>query len=153
MDSRGDFGNGPRVVVRPFGWRHRVAALAIVAAVLLPVLTGRDSFPLSTYPMYASRGTRDSTFATAVGIDSEGVMRRLSLNAVADTDDPLIAESAVGRAIRDGRAGELCALISGRVSHSFVRIEVVDERHDVVAKARRKDSLLDRRVHASCPVR
>jgi hypothetical protein len=130
-------------------WR-RIAAVVALAAVVSPVVRDVDSFPLSTYPMYAGRGTRVSTLATADGIDAAGERHRLSLSAIAGTDDPLIAESSVGQAIRDGRAGALCEQIAGRAGSDLVRIEVVEESHDVVARAMSDESLVDRRVHASC---
>jgi hypothetical protein len=119
---------------------------------VVPAVTGRDSFPLSNYPMYADRGTRFRTLATAQGIDGNGVLHRLSLATIADTDDPLVAESSVADAIRSGRADTLCAQIAQRAAEGLVRIEVVEERHDVVARTKHEDSLLERRITASCEV-
>ena len=137
---------------RSVWWRHGLVVLACVGAVVAPVLRNRDSFPLSTYPMYASRGTRIETLATAVGIDISGAEHRLSLATIAATDDPLIAESFLRAAIGAGRAGALCTQIAGRVRSPLVRIEVVEERHDLVARAKHEASLLQRHVHAACPV-
>jgi len=141
---------GPSSAIR---WRRRVVAGAVLVAVAWPVVRGHDSFPLSTYPMYAE--TRDDvvSISTAVGVDASGARRRLSLRAIADTDDPLIAESAVDDAVRRGEAGALCAEIAARVPDDLERVEVVAERHDVVARAAGRPSLLDRSVRASCGVR
>jgi hypothetical protein len=102
--------------------------------------------------MYADRGTRVDTLATAVGVDVAGAVHRLSLATIAATDDPLIAESSLNEAIRTGRADALCAQIADRAGGSMVRIDVVEERHDLVARAKHKDSLLERRLDASCEV-
>jgi hypothetical protein len=139
-------------LVRSFGWRHRILAIACLAAVVSPAVLDRDSFPLSTYPMYADRGTRLGTLATAVGVDAAGAAHRLSLATIAATDDPLIAESLLYEAIRAGRAEAFCAQIAGRAGGWLVRIEVVEERHDLVARAKHEDSLLERHLDASCEV-
>src|SRR5262245_4956023 len=95
----------PDRLARSVRWRHGLVVLACVGAVVSPVVRNRDSFPLSTYPMYAGRGARIETLATAVGIDISGAEHRLSLATIAATDDPLIAESFVSAAIGAGRAG------------------------------------------------
>jgi hypothetical protein len=137
---------------RSVRWWHGLVVVACVGAVIAPVVRNRDSFPLSTYPMYAGRGTRIETLATAVGIDASGAERRLSLASVAATDDPLIAESLVSAAIGAGRADALCTQIAARVRGPLVRVEVVEERHDLVARAKHEASLLERHVHAACEV-
>ena len=91
---------GPSPAVR---WRRRVVAGAVLLAVAWPVVRGHDSFPLSTYPMYAETRGEAVSISTAVGLDGTGGRRRLSLQAIAETDDPLIAESAVDDAVRRGR--------------------------------------------------
>ena len=117
------------------------------------MVRGHDSFPLSTYPMYAETRGDAVSISTAVGVDASGARRRLSLRAIADTDDPLIAESAVDDAVRRGEADALCAEIAARVADGIERVEVVAERHDVVARAAGRPSLLARSVRATCGVR
>ena len=146
---RPDVGAGGRASL---GWRRATATAAIVLAVLLPALRNRDSFPLSTYPVYANARGSTVTLSTAIGIDGAGADRRLSLDVIGRTDDPLIAESAVDQAIAEGRADVLCADIAGRAPDGVVTIEVVEERHDAVARVRRETSLLERTVHARCAV-
>ena len=139
------------------GWWRRVVMLAVLGLVISPALRDHDSFPLSTYPMYAGTRGREVSIATAVGVDAAGRAHYLSLSSIADTDDPLIAESAVRQAINTGQAGALCTQIAARLDGQGAgsdprveRVEVVDERHDVVARAARHDSLLGRSVHATC---
>jgi hypothetical protein len=137
---------------RSVGWLGRLAFAGVLAAVLLPSLTSHDSFPLSTYPMYAGIGVRLDHFRTVVGIDAAGAAHTLSLSTIARTDDPLIAESLLDQAVRGGGVEALCTEVAGRVGPETVSVEVVDELHDVVAKAQRKPSLQDRTVLASCQV-
>jgi hypothetical protein len=125
----------------------------VLAAVLSPLITNRDSFPLSTYPMYAGVGPRLDHFLTVVGVDAAGTAHTLSLATIARTDDPLIAESLIGQAVRSNQAGALCTEVAARVGPDAVSVEVVDELHDVVAKAQGKPSVRDRAVLASCQVR
>ena len=132
-------------------WRP-VAAAALVVAVALPAVTGDDSFPLSTYPMYASDRDRVATIATASAVDADGRPVRLSIGQIAATDDPLIAASRVANAITAGRADDLCRTIAARAPERAVRIEVVRERHDVVDLVRDEASLLGREVVATCDV-
>ena len=134
------------------GWKRWVATIVVLAAVASPAVRNRDSFPLSTYPVYATARGDTVTLATAVGVTADGEVRRLSLSTIARTDDPLIAESAVDRAIASGRAEGLCATIAARASDALEAIEVVEEAHDVVAHAEGRESLLDRTLHARCPV-
>ena len=127
-------------------------ALAVVGLVAAPAVIDLGLFPLSDYPIYANRRGRTATFTTAIGLDSDGTARRLSLEVVADTDDPLIAQSTVADAIAAGEADRLCAAIARRSGPRHPFIAVVTERHDVVRYAAgRTDSLLDRQVVAQCP--
>ena len=74
------------------------------------------------------------------------------MRVVADTDDPLIAEALVANAIRTGAAGRLCDEVAQRAGTRFERLLVVEEVHDVIARAKRAPSLQQRVVHASCEV-
>ena len=126
--------------------------VVVLAALVLPAVRNRDSFPLSTYPMYA--GTRDAveTLPTVIGLDRSGEARRLSSTTVARTDDPLIATSLLRTAIRTDRADALCAEIAARAPEGTVTVEVVEERLDLVARVQGDDAVLDRLVHARCSV-
>jgi hypothetical protein len=105
--------------------------------------------------MYAETRGRIVTVSTAVRRDGGGQVHRLSLEAIARTDDPLLAESAVVNAVAGGHADEMCADIAARIAPGAVgdAIEVVEERHDAVAAAAGERSLLRRRLLARCPVR
>src|SRR4051794_13466469 len=73
--------------------RFRWAAGAIVAVVVAPAVSGRDSFPISSYPVYASVRGREERFDLAYGLTAAGEQRKLSMEQLATTDDPLVARS------------------------------------------------------------
>lgn len=123
---------------------------------MAPVVLDRDGFPLSTYPMYSRTRGDAVTFATAQTVDAAGVTSRLTLAVIGDSDDPLVVAGELRDAIRDGRAGQRCEEIAARAARwddlppGSVGVEVVTERHDVVARVEGDASLLERTVHASC---
>ena len=140
------------------GRRARILITAgVVGALVAPVVLDRDGFPLSTYPMY-SRARGDAvTVATAQAVDASGTVATLTLGVIGDSDDPLIVAGELRDAIRDDRAQERCLEIALRAAEwddlppGTSTIDVVTERHDVVAQVEGSSSLLDRTVHASCP--
>lgn len=123
-----------------------------MVALALPVLRDQDSFPLSTYPMYAHDRGREVAIATAIGVTATGDVQRLSLTTIADADDPLEAASLVAGEVRAGRADVLCGAVARRLDDPDLTVQVVTERHDVVARTRGEPSLFDRTVHAECRV-
>ncbi len=139
--------------VVPTRWRRRVVVALVLFFVALPAIRNRDSYPLSTYPVYASARDRSATITTAVAVAPNGFRYRLWINAIAETDDPLIAEERVRDAIRQNRADSLCVDIVRRADldpDDAVAIEVVTERFDVVAMTVGRDPNLERVVHARC---
>jgi hypothetical protein len=139
----------------------------LVAALVAPVLLDRDGFPLSTYPMYARARSESVVLATAQGVAADGTRLQLSAGEIGASDDPLIVAGELRDAIARGRADERCAEIASRVAGrvpeddradtgargaTAVTVEVVTERHDVIARAGGDDSLLGREVHAACEV-
>jgi hypothetical protein len=141
------------------GRRSRILITAgVVGALVGPVVLDRDGFPLSTYPMYSRARGDEVTFATAQAVDSSGTTSTLSLDIIGASDDPLIVAGELRDAIRDGRAEQRCEEIAERAAQSSglpsgrITIEVVTERHDVVAQVEGAASLLERTVHASCAV-
>jgi len=60
-------------------WAYIVSGCAVVL-VFSPVLrpSQRDSYPLSTYPMFSYERGRESALPTAVGVTADGTIRRLS---------------------------------------------------------------------------
>jgi hypothetical protein len=138
--------------------RWTVVTTFVVALMVWPVVVDRDSFPLSTYPMYSRARPAEVTIPSAIGFDEAGGEHRLTLRVIGDSDDPLIVAGELRTAIAQGRAPGRCESIAARASDGLadelglVRIEVVMERHDVVAQVAGEPSLLDRTVHADCAV-
>jgi hypothetical protein len=132
--------------------RRRLVTVLVLLALASPAVRDRDSHPLSTYPMYASARPQVAAFPTVVGVDDGGEQVRLSLQAIARTDDALIGQSRVRRAIAGDAADALCAEVAGRVAGDVEQLEVVTERHDIVELATGGESLLARDVHARCEV-
>lgn len=129
----------------------------VVGVLALPVATGNDDFPLSTYPMYARTRPAEVSFVTAQGAtDDSTATFELSLHIIGASDDPLIVAGELRAAIRGDRADDRCAGIAQRALESgrtgYDRIEVVTERHNVVERTSGRDSLIRREVHATCPL-
>lgn len=142
------------------GRRARILiTVGVILALVAPVVLNRDGFPLSTYPMYSRTRGDAVTFATAHAVDSSGTVTTLTLAVIGDSDDPLIVAGELRDAIRDGRVQQRCVEIAERAATwdglppDSATIDVVTERHDVVAQVEGRSSLLGRTVHASCPVR
>lgn len=131
---------------------RRIAVYVIVvAAMLSPLATGRDSFPLSTYPMYASARGATADLVLATGIALNGEVKPLGLDTIANSDDPLIVESLLRQAIRSGTAEQLCESIASRSGDTVATIEIVTERHVLADIARDPAATpLRRTVHARC---
>ena len=131
---------------------NRIAIyIVVVAALLSPLVTGRDSFPLSTYPMYASARGDTADLVTAVGVTADGEINRLGLDTIGNSDDPLIVESLLRRAINTGTTKKLCASIARRAPASMATIEIVTVRHVLADIAQDHSATpLERTVHARC---
>lgn len=122
----------------------------VLLAVASPALRDHDSFPLSTYPMYAGARADTDVFSFVVGVDADGARLPLSLGVIARTDDALVAQAEVDSRVAGGDADGLCTEVAARVPDDVARVEVVTERHDLVTLATGGDSTLDRTIHASC---
>jgi len=124
--------------------------LVMVLALVSPALRNADSFPLSTYPMYAGDRSPVMSFVGARGLTPSGDVVRLSIGVQAATDDPLIAESRFRRAKATGALEPLCAEIAVRArgSASVVTVELVEQVFDLRADS--ADPTVE--VLASCEV-
>lgn len=123
------------------GWRPWAscvglgAVLATAWPLALDPKTG-DDFPLSTYPMFASKRGR-SRLTKLVGIDAAGQRRSLPPSAVG-TDEIMQAFSTLAIASRDaGKARRLCEDSARRVAAEprwaeVVALEVVRAEYDPI---------------------
>jgi hypothetical protein len=115
-------------------------SLALVAATLWPVLGNPrdDGFPLSTYPMFASKRKTLQTYRYALGETAAGERRTLSPMLVG-TGEVLQAIRVLDRAVSSGRAQamKLCEAIATRAAGNdefsdVVAIRIVSGTHDSV---------------------
>lgn len=136
-------------------WVRPAVSVTVVALVASPALRQRDSYPLSTYPVYADARPAVADLPTAVGVTAGGDRVRLSPTVIGASDDPLIVADRVGDAIAAGRADALCLAIATRAATDragLSGIEVVTDTVDLVATAADGTPPLARDVHAACPV-
>ena len=118
-----------------------VAALvstALIAATLEPLLRAPtdDGFPLSTYPMFATKRPTVQTFHYALGVTRDGKRRTLSPKMIG-SGEILQALSIIGSAVGRGESKQLCESIASRVAGEddfadIVAIRIVTGTHDAV---------------------
>jgi hypothetical protein len=117
-----------------------VVSVALLAATLEPLVRDPydDGFPLSTYPMFATKRDTQQTFHYALGVTRDGKRRTLS-PALIGSGEVLqalrVLEGAVGRG-RDATR-TLCETIAARVATDedftdVVAIRIVTGTHDAV---------------------
>lgn len=130
---------------------RRAAPLVAALVVCSPLLRepASDTYPLSTYPMFATDRGAIHDIATAVRIDADGTVHRLSPHLIGGTDEVILAAVTVDRAIARGEADELCAEILARLDDGST-VEVRRERVDVVAHVIDDAEPQDVTVHATC---
>ena len=137
-------------------WRAYAVSLVLSGVVALPLagVVRSDSFPVSTYPMFA--GARGSVVAlpSAVVIAPDGQRRRLPPSVVAG-EQVIQAFETLRQAIRGGadRTDALCARIAGRLDPEHATaVEIVTERFDAVAYFSGEQEPLASQLHARCDV-
>lgn len=151
---------GERVSVEAAPRARRTAAAVVAAVAVVAVLApmfrspAPDGFPLSTYPMFARDRGAETWVDTIVGRDGDGVVLRLSPEAISGSDEPVLASESVTQALGAGTPARLCARAADRVAAGgragIVALEVVSELHDLDRFD--PDEPLERRVHARCEV-
>jgi hypothetical protein len=132
--------------------------VALIATTLWPlVLDPRDDgFPLSTYPMFASRRPTQQTFRYALGETARGERRTLRPLAVG-TREALQALRVFDRAVgRRADEQKLCEQIAARVAGEdnfadVVAIRIVTGTHDAVEYLAR-DRIGTEIEHVRCAV-
>jgi hypothetical protein len=136
-----------------------IFSVLVVAATLSPALREppRDSFPLSTYPMFSSVPKR-AWLDVIVGFDTAGTEHRIPPQLVANIEVMQAAET-IRRAVRHRRAPQLCAEVAARVAADpdfdhVVRLEVQRRKFDPLTyfTSSPSERLLDLRRRARCEV-
>ena len=138
-------------------WSYVLGA-ALIIAVLLPLAGDprADSFPFSTYPIFAGRQSSEATIPHAVVIDATGDRSPLPPVAVAN-DEVIQAFETLRQAVRQGpeATARLCTRAAdwyaGR-AEGPARVEIVSDTYNVVAYFEGEKEPISTRVHASCEV-
>lgn len=134
--------------------------LGILAATIVPACRDaeRDSFPFSTYPMFARRGGK-VVVHVAEGVDAEGHHVRLPPHVVANSE-VMQAAKTLRRAVAAGDAAtaRLCERIAERLRDApeFAAVEtvqIVGARFDPVNYFVSGPEPEARSVHGRCRVR
>ncbi len=135
---------------------------AIVFSVLLVVLVaapmfgpaGDDSYPLSSYPMFASDRGEVSRFYSAVGLHTRGDRDTLSPRLVGGTSEIVHAAETIRVASQRGTVDGLCDEIAGRLdADDYEYVEVVRDRIDAVGWFDGRREPIDTELLARCPVK
>jgi hypothetical protein len=120
--------------------RALAVSLLVLGTVLWPLtwVADRDSFPLSSYPMFAhNRRSAVLTAVYAVAMDARGERRYVPPEVVANRE-VLQARAVLDRAARGGKKGvaALCQEIAARIAagqgalSGAVEVQILRGRHD-----------------------
>jgi len=138
----------------------RGVLLAVVAVLLVPLAWpwGVDSFPLSSYPMFARPRPQIVSIPTVVGVRETGERVTLSPELIGDTRWTNLAVRLVRDSVAAGAkaSSRLCERIAARVAderEDVVALEVVTETFDSVAHLTEAAPPTAVRVHARCETR
>jgi len=128
------------VTLQPATARRIAAATSVVLLLVVasPILREPydDSFPLSPYPMFATRRPTKLTMDYGVGLTKEGKRRYLSPHVVG-SNEVLQALNIIARARQMKQLPQLCATVAQRVAVSprfedIVTVTIVSGTHDAV---------------------
>lgn len=117
-----------------------VISVVLIGATLSPLVRDpkEDGYPLSTYPMFASRRPTELTVDYALGIARSGERTQLEPSLIGSSE-VLQAHAILAHAVAHGRSSQtaLCRAIAGRVAadpdhDEVVEIQLVTGTHDAV---------------------
>lgn len=139
-----------------------LVSAGVLAAMCYPFTwpLSRDSFPLSSYPMFSRPFPEPTvTIQYALGLEPGGKRHHLAPKLVAN-GEVLQARAVLSRAVRQGREATeaLCRLAAGRVARAgepwaaVTEVQIVTGTHDAVAYLTGENTLGSERVHGRCPV-
>jgi hypothetical protein len=129
-----------------------VAGIVLVVGVV-PLALDRDSFPLSTYPMFSSRRTSTESVETAIIVDASGRITRIDPSDIAGTDEVILAAVTVSDALRDETTDLLCQDIVERLGDRLsaaAQVQIVTEVYDAIEWYRGERTPLSTVVHTDC---
>lgn len=138
-------------------WRGYVFGLGAVVLTAIPVLwrAERDSFPLSTYPMFARRLANPTVYFVE-RVDEKGRARRLTPEQVSG-QEVMQSFKTIRRAVRGGPSAveKLCRAIATRLAkrerrERFVQLRVVGASFDPVLYFTEDAAPEERTVEGTC---
>ena len=139
-------------------YAYTVSAI-VLGLVLAPALRAPtyDSFPTSSYPMFARDRAREATVAHVVAISDDGRHRPIPPPLVAN-DEVLQAAATIHAALRRKKAMKLCLDVAERVAvHpdwvEFTWLEVPRDRYDVITYFEGETKPKDRDIRARCRIK
>jgi hypothetical protein len=131
----------------------------VLALVLLPLVTRRDSFPLSDYPMFSRHRESSSAKVTHVVAHSRVGNHRPVPPRMLDTKEIMQAlQTAVVAAKASDTAAELCLRVAANVAEAgepwsdVDRLELRTDRYDAVLYWQGDREPSRSHVYASCAV-
>ena len=135
-----------------------IVSVVLIAATIEPVLRdpNDDSFPLSTYPMFAWKRSTTVTMDYLVGYTADGQRWHVPPRAIGSAE-VMQAKRLVDRAVMHGQAGmrELCERAAEKVRRlrpDIVSIAVVTGTHEAIAYLGRGERGVEReRVRCEVP--
>ena len=140
-----------RLIAYPFG-------LGLALAVVSPALRGApDSYPLSTYPMFAAKRHAPRVYVME-GVSESGARQRIAPRLIA-TDEVMQAAATVKRAVLAGepRMSALCSSVAARVATqtelaSVRALELTSAEYEPVSYFVSGPAPRNRIVHHRCAV-
>jgi hypothetical protein len=134
--------------------RAWATTLIFAALVLVPLAmpVGWDSFPISSYPMFARGDLGTVVPVSHALLLTEGEGRRPAPPSLIGTPEVMVAKNIVELAIAQGRAAELCAKIAANAGGEARQVEIVTSTFDTRRYFEVSREPLAREVHARCEV-
>ena len=129
-------------------------SLLLLAATASPLIHGRDSFPLSTFPMFSKARPPIVDIDHVIGIGADGSEEVVPPSLVM-RGEVLQTKVAITQAIANRRAKLLCREVASRLAgldRAVVRVEVRSDRYRVSGYFAGDRRPLETRVHARCRV-
>jgi hypothetical protein len=133
-------------------------SVVVLAAMLSPLLRGRDGFPLSNYPMFAEPRDTVVMIRHVVGVTAQGRSRPLPPAALGTDEIMQASQIATIAARRRARAADLCVRVADELRRSgesyadIVAVEVRSDEYDAIAYWLGERTPQRGELHASCPV-
>lgn len=146
----------PGPELRERAWAYLVALVAL-GAMLWPLRSGaRDSFPLSTYPMFASRRGTPVLFAV-VAITRDGKEQSIPAALVA-SGEVLQTKVLIQRTVERGPGAirDLCERTAEKLAREpalgLAAVEIVRRRYDPIAYFESGPRPIERELVFRCPI-